>query len=300
MKLRKRSFAPALTLVCVTSIAACGSDKSNSSPGAAGAPGGSGAAGAAPAMAGAGGAGGPGSAGSAAAGASAGSSSAGSGIGGGAGAGGAGGASGAAGAAGAGGSASKTTFFVTSDTSMTANLGGLSGADARCQKLALAAGFGAHTFHAYLSAERDPADANKVVNARDRIGLGPWYNSKGVLLAQDLSALHALKGNADLFLDEKGMKINGQWSMSPSPVEHDVLTGSDKMGNLILGKTCLDWTSTGTTTAQVGHADGLGPGGSMATTPTDYTSWSSSHENGSCADTAPKGGAGRLYCFAVD
>ncbi|MES1179465.1 MAG: hypothetical protein ABUL62_34430 [Myxococcales bacterium] len=315
MKLSKRSFVPGLArftsigLVGVAGLAACGSDKPISSPGGAGGPGGSGAAGATSATAGTSGGGSPGAAGSAAAGASTGGASAGSGgsSAGGAGSGGvsaggasAGGSSGAAGAAGSGGSASKTTFFVTSDTSMTANLGGLSGADARCQKLAVAAGFGAHTFHAYLSAEKDPADAAKVVNARDRIGTGPWYNAKGVLLAQDLAALHALKGNSDLFLDEKGMKINGQWSMSPSPVEHDVLTGSDKMGNLLPGKTCLDWTSTGTTTAQVGHADGLGPGGSMATTPTDYTSWNSSHENGSCADTAPKGGAGRLYCFAIN
>jgi len=194
------------------------------------------------------------------------------------------------------GEASETTFFV-SDTSTVADLGGLSGADARCQKLAIAAGLASHSFHAYLSAEQDPADSSQSVNARDRIGNGPWYNSKGVLLAQDLSALHALSGDAELFLDEKGAKINGQWQGSPTPNEHDVLTGSTVEGMLLAGKTCADWTSVGSGTAQVGHSDGLGPG--MNADP-PYNSWNSAHENGSCGDTAPRGGAGRLYCFAVD
>jgi len=186
---------------------------------------------------------------------------------------------------------------VTSNTSKTGNLGGLSGADARCQALAVAAGFGAHTFHAYLSVEHDANNAGNPRNARDRIGTGPWYNSLGVLVAQDLTALHALSGNAGLFLDEKGKKINGQWVGSPTPNEHDILTGSSTTGTLIAGKTCLDWTSAGATTAQVGHADGLGPG---ADPNPPYNSWNSAHENGSCTDTAPKGGAGRLYCFAIN
>jgi hypothetical protein len=295
MKLDLGSFIPGMiTVLCV---AACGSDAPSPGSGGAGGPGSSGAAGALSAGgAGAGSSGSPAAAGSSAAGAdSAGAGGATAGSGGANVAGGAGASIG--GAAGAAGAPSKTTFFVTSDTSMTANLGGLSGADARCQKLAVAAGFGAHTFHAYLSAEKDPADASKAVNARDRIGTGPWYNSAGTLLAQDLTTLHALSGNADLFLDEKGKKINGQWVGSPTPNEHDVLTGSDAMGKVLVGKTCADWTSTGSTTAQVGHADGLGPGASP--TP-PYNSWNSSHENGSCADTAPKGGAGRLYCFAIN
>jgi len=196
-----------------------------------------------------------------------------------------------------GGGASKTTFFVTSDTSMTADLGGLTGADARCQDLAVAAGLAAHTFHAYLSAEQDPADSSKPVNARERIGTGPWHNAKGVLLAQDLSALHALSGDAELFLDEHGEKINGQWQGSPTPNEHDVLTGSTAEGTLLAGKTCSDWTNADSGTAQVGHSDGLGPG--MNATP-PYNSWNSVHENGGCGDTAPRGGAGRLYCFAID
>ena len=197
-----------------------------------------------------------------------------------------------------GGGGVKTTFFVTSDTSATADLGGLQGADARCQRLADAAGLGAHTFHAYLSAEQDPDDESKTVNARDRIGTGPWYNSKGVLLAQDLTALHASSGDAELFLDENGSKINGQWQGSPTPNEHDILTGSAADGTLLEGKTCADWSSDASDmTAQVGHSDGLGP--SMNSAP-PYNSWNSVHENGSCGDTAPRGGAGRLYCFAID
>ncbi|HEX2669258.1 MAG TPA: hypothetical protein VHM25_00220 [Polyangiaceae bacterium] len=204
---------------------------------------------------------------------------------------------GSAGVGGSGGAA-KATFFVSSDTSATADLGGLQGADARCQRLADAAGLGAHTFHAYLSAEQDPEDDSKAVNARDRIGTGPWYNSKGALLAQDLTALHALSGDAELFLDEHGSKINGQWQGSPTPNEHDVLTGSAADGTLLEGKTCADWSSDATDmTAQVGHSDGLGP--SMNSAP-PYNSWNSAHENGSCGDTTPKGGAGRLYCFAID
>jgi hypothetical protein len=182
---------------------------------------------------------------------------------------------------------------------MTANLGGLKGADARCQALAVAAGLGDHTFHAYLSVEHEPPTTGMPMNARDRIGTGPWYNSKGVLLAQNVTALHALPGgNPELFLDEKGQKINGQWTGSPTPLEHDVLTGSTAMGTLLMGETCADWTSVATTpTAQVGHTDGLGPGMSMAP---PYNSWNSAHANGGCANTAPLGGAGRLYCFAIN
>jgi hypothetical protein len=196
------------------------------------------------------------------------------------------------------GDASKATFFVTSDTSSTGKLGGLNGADARCQRLADAAGLMAHTFHAYLSAEHDPEDDSKKVDARDRIGTGPWYNSKGALLAKDLTALHAMSGNVQLFLDENGHKINGQWQGSPTPNEHDVLTGSAADGTLLKGKTCADWTSDAADmNAQVGHSDGLGPNQNSAP---PYNSWSSAHENESCADTAPRGGAGRLYCFAIN
>ena len=193
-------------------------------------------------------------------------------------------------AGGSGGSKSKTTFFVTSDTSKTGKLGGLDGADKRCQDLATKAGFGDHTFHAYLS--------TSTVNAKARIGNGPWVNSKGLVVAPDLATLHsaATKGDHTIFIDENGMPIHGQWDNGP--VEHDVLTGSMPDGTVQAGKTCQDWTSDAAAdTAWVGHSDGMGP--SMATTGT-YTSWNSSHENGGCNDTAPKGGAGRLYCFAID
>jgi hypothetical protein len=190
------------------------------------------------------------------------------------------------------------SFFVTSDTSSTANLGGLQGADARCQNLAEAVGAGSHTWRAYLSAEHDPTDPAVPVHARDRIGAGPWVNSAGVELASDLDALHALVGNAELFLDEHGRRINGQWAGSPAPIEHDVLTGSNADGTLMTTMTCADWTSESTTlAAQVGHSDGLGPG--MTSDP-PYNSWNSAHANQSCADTAPRGGAGRVYCFATD
>jgi hypothetical protein len=188
--------------------------------------------------------------------------------------------------------AHKTNFFVSSDTSKTGNLGGLAGADARCATLANAAGFTQKTWHAYLSVEQGP------VHARDRIGTGPWYNAKGALVASDLAALHSRFGDADVFVDEHGNKIPGQWQGSPQPVEHDILTGSNGDGTVMAGSTCADWTSDQAgTAAQVGHSDGLGPG--MNANP-PYNSWNSSHPNGGCNDTAPRGGAGRIYCFAVD
>ena len=129
-------------------------------------------------------------------------------------------------------------FFVSSDTSTTANLGGLAAADARCQTLAAAVGQGAKTWRAYLCA------ASPATNARDRIGAGPYYNSAGMMLAADKDALHARSGDAALFIDERGARINGQWSGSPSPNQHDILTGCTAMGMLMTGNTCSDWTST--------------------------------------------------------
>lgn len=192
---------------------------------------------------------------------------------------------------GTGGAASKTTFFVTSDTSKTGKLGGLEGADKRCNDLAAAAGITGHVFKAYLSATG--------MDAKSRIGQGPWYNQKGVLIAMNVADLHnatMVKGSADLFITEKGDKVNGQWAGSPTPNEHDILTGSNADGTIATGKTCMDWTSdSAQATATVGHSDGLGPG--MATTGT-YTSWNAAHEMQNCSDTAPRGGAGRIYCFA--
>jgi hypothetical protein len=209
---------------------------------------------------------------------------------------------GAAGAAGAGatgaGGATAMTFFVTSDKSVTGNLGGLAGADKRCQDLAAAAGDGARTWHAYLSVAMGPGGTP--VNAKDRIGAGPWHNAKGALIANNVTELHGATRSGDhtLYITEMGGDVNGNWVGSPKPVEHDILTGSNIDGTLKPNETCKDWTSTANADkAWVGHADGLGPGADP--TP-PYNSWNSAHENGGCDNTAPKGGAGRLYCFAIN
>lgn len=190
-----------------------------------------------------------------------------------------------------------TSFFVSSTGSKTANLGGLRGADKICQQLASAVGLGNKTWHAYLSAEHDPDNGNKPTDARSRIGTGPWTNVKGVVVAKNLDELHARKGDADVFLDEHGQRVPGNWPDSPKPTVHDILTGSTANGKVMAGKTCNDWTSASPDQqAQVGHADGLGPGGDPSGR---YSVWNSAHDNGSCADTAPRGGGGRIYCFAA-
>jgi len=188
------------------------------------------------------------------------------------------------------------SFFVSSTKSTTGNLGGLRGADNVCQTLAAAAGVGGKTWRAYLSVERDPDNGNRPTDARSRIGTGPWQNAAGVVVAQNLTELHARKGDAAVFVDERGQRIPGQWTGSPSPVEHDILTGSNADGTLMAGQTCEDWTSAATTaTAQVGHSDGFGPNQDTSGT---LASWNSAHANQNCANTAPRGGAGRIYCFA--
>ena len=193
-------------------------------------------------------------------------------------------------------SSNRLGFFVTSTTSVTANFGGLGGADAVCQRLALVAGAGDRTWRAYLSAERDSNNGNRPTDARSRIGSGPWFNANGVLVANSVAELHSRTGNAEVFIDERGQRINGQWPGSPGPVQHDILTGSNADGTVAVGLTCADWTSESPNSmAQVGHSDGLGAGGSTAGT---APSWNAAHVNGSCANTAPRGGAGRLYCFA--
>jgi Protein of unknown function (DUF1554) len=188
------------------------------------------------------------------------------------------------------------SFFVTSATSATGNLGGLSGADATCQRLAAAAGQGGRPWRAYLSVERDPTNANRVTHARDRIGAGPWYNANLVLLANNVAELHSRSGDAAVFTDERGQRINGQWTGSPTPNEHDILTGSNADGTLATGLTCADWTSdSSAAVGQVGHSDGMGPNQSTAG---PLASWNSAHANQNCANTVPRGGAGRFYCFA--
>jgi hypothetical protein len=189
------------------------------------------------------------------------------------------------------------TFFVSSETSPNGNLGGLSGADAKCDRLATAVGAGNKTWRAYLSTDTE--------NAKDRIGDGPWMNANGDMVAANVAALHSRTGDPEIFVDENGEKINGQWAGSPTPVQHDVLTGSQADGTLARDAmtneplTCNNWTSNSADfAAQVGHTDGMGP--MMATTPANLTSWNGSHVNQDCSDTAPRGGSGRVYCFAAD
>jgi hypothetical protein len=227
------------------------------------------------------------------------------------------------------GASPMASFFVSSQGNMTGNLGGLAGADMRCQTMAAAVGLGAKTWHAYLSVEHDATNNNLPRNARDRIGTGPWYNVKGVLIAQDLAALHARAGDAALFLDENGNMINGNWTGSPQMTmmgvlpDHDILTGTTAEGAVDVGNTCADWTSAmpmpdagvmtdagptdaggpdggPTFLARVGHSDGLGQNCAVGTPPNSGgSSWNSAHLNRGCNDTRPAGGNGRIYCFAV-
>jgi hypothetical protein len=187
------------------------------------------------------------------------------------------------------------SFFVSSAKSMTGNLGGLAGADKRCQDLGAAVGAGGKTWHAYLSVAAGPGGGP--VNAKDRIGNGPWYNSSGALVGMSVADLHSKMGDHTIFIDEKGQPVPGQWN-SATPLEHDILTGSKSDGTLLLNQTCKDWTSTSMAdTAQVGHSDGLGPNKNSMP---PYNSWNSAHANAGCNDTAPRGGAGRIYCFATN
>src|ERR1700736_5733595 len=152
-----------------------------------------------------------------------------------------------------------TSFFVTSTgIGNGGNLGGLAGADNYCQTLAQAAGAGAKTWHAYLSTQA--ADGAPAVNARDRIGKGPWQNSKGVVIAKDVTELHGgnniSKGTA---LTEKGEMVNGY---GDKPNRHDILTGSQPDGTAFDGpddRTCKNWTSSTQGAAMVGHSDINGP-----------------------------------------
>jgi hypothetical protein len=196
---------------------------------------------------------------------------------------------------------SDVTFFVTS-TTQDGNLGGLEGADQICDDLATAVGSGNRTWRAYLSAENggDP------IHARDRIGNGPWENAMGELLAEDLDALHdpALVGDPELFIDENGVRINGQWNAAEVN-EHDIMTGSDSNGMLLMvadmTTTCEDWTSNSMAPGpQVGHTDGMGP--MMDTSMARFTSWNGGHASRGCSSDllAMSGSTGRLYCFAAD
>lgn len=182
-------------------------------------------------------------------------------------------------------------FFITSVGSGNgANLGGLAGADAHCQKLAAAAGAGNRTWRAYLSA----VENGKTVNARDRIGSGPWYNAKGVLIASNVEELHseAAKTGKENSLTEKGEQVPGR---GDKPNQHDILTGSNQDGTAMPGDlTCNNWTSGDAGSAQVGHHDRTGGGANP-------TSWNSAHASKGCSQQAliGTGGNGYFYCFAA-
>lgn len=191
-------------------------------------------------------------------------------------------------------------FFVTSaGPGDGANLGGLAGADAHCQTLATAAGAGNRTWHAYLSTGW--TSTTPVVNARDRIGKGPWFNAKGVLIAQDVEQLHGAnhltKATA---LDENGAMVNGR---GDKPNKHDILTGSSSDGRAFSSApgmpemTCGEWTKNGDGSAMTGHHDRSGLADDAWS-----TSWNSSHNTAGCGQEAltRTGGAGLLYCFAAD
>lgn len=195
-----------------------------------------------------------------------------------------------------GGKKSVTTFFVTSKgTGRGGDLGGLAGADAHCQALAKAEGSGDHTWRAYLSV---PATGGRpVVNARDRIGKGPWYNAEGTLVAASLEELHGSgnKFSKELAVTEKLDQVNG---VGDTPNVHDILTGSRPDGTAFPSGddlTCGGWTSSSAGRAQVGHHDRRGGAAGVS-------SWNSAHASRGCGqqDLASTGGAGLFYCFAID
>jgi hypothetical protein len=190
------------------------------------------------------------------------------------------------------------SFFITSaGPGKGADLGGLEGADRHCQQLAQAAGAGGKTWRAYLSTQGANA-----VNAKDRIGRGPWMNAKGVVVAKDLAELHGTNNlNKQTGLSEKGEIINGR---GDTPNRHDILTGSQSDGTAFAGaddRTCGNWTKSTQGAAMVGHHDRQGLNDSAP-----MLSWNSSHPSrgpdGGCsqADLKSTGGDGLLYCFAAN
>jgi len=196
------------------------------------------------------------------------------------------------------------SFFITSAGSgKGADLGGLTGADAQCQRLASAAGAGSKTWRAYLSTPPTfgsaGAAAVPAVNARDRIGTGPWFNAKGMLIARNLEHLH--NGNMiskSSALDERGNGVRGR---GDTPNEHDILTGSRADGTAFAPQsdtTCRSWTQSGADgSAVVGHHDRIGP------LPENWAkSWNFSHQSAGCSQEAlvRTGGSGRFYCFAAN
>jgi hypothetical protein len=194
---------------------------------------------------------------------------------------------------------SAMSFFVTSvGSGKGADLGGLEGADRHCQMLAQQAGASAKTWHAYLSTQ-----GSNAVNARDRIGKGPWQNAKGDVIAKSVDELHSAGNNLtkQTALTEKGTVVNGR---GDTPNMHDILTGSSPDGRSIAGDadmTCGNWTKSGQGSAMVGHSDRQGLRDDDAS-----KSWNSSHPSrgpgGGCSqeDLKSTGGNGLYYCFATN
>lgn len=192
--------------------------------------------------------------------------------------------------------AAKMSFFVTSvNPGKGADLDGLAGADRHCQALATAAGAGRQTWRAYLSTSATPGEPS--INARDRIGKGPWYNAKGVLIARNIDELHRNNNlNKETALTEKGEVVKGR---GDTPNLHDMLTGSDSEGRAFPGDidtTCGNWTKSGDGSAQVGHHDRKG----LDEKP-PAKSWNHSHPSRGCSPDALRssGGGGLFYCFAA-
>jgi hypothetical protein len=193
------------------------------------------------------------------------------------------------------GGSSTMSFFITSNgPGLGADLGGLEGADAYCRRLAESVGVADRTWRAYLSTQG--SNGRAAVNARDRIGSGPWYNAKNVRVATDVANLHSdanALGKANS-LNEKGEVVNGR---GDSPNRHDILTGSQLDGTAFPGtedKTCSNWTARGAGSAQVGHFDRIGGG-------QNPTSWNSAHPSSGCSqeNLRSTGGDGLFYCFAI-
>jgi hypothetical protein len=191
------------------------------------------------------------------------------------------------------------TFFITSvGLGKGADLGGIEGADAHCAALAKAAGSKFTNWRAYLSTTLPKGDAG--VNARERIGKGPWHNAKGVMVAKSVEDLHsdAVNINKQTGLTEKGEMVGGS---GEKPNQHDILTGSDPQGMFSTAggdTTCRNWTSSGEGSAIVGHHDRSGLGKSSR----HMTSWNSSHGSRGCSqdNLISSGGAGLLYCFVAN
>jgi hypothetical protein len=190
------------------------------------------------------------------------------------------------------------TFFVTSEGSgKGGDLGGLAGADAHCQQLAASVGAGGKTWRAYLSSSTNATNPGATVNARDRIGRGPWQNAKGVIIATSVDDLHsdANKITKESGLTEKGGVVNG---VGDTPNMHDMLTGSGMDGRALpdnINLTCNNWTSSVYGSAIVGHVDRKGNADTIF-----QHSWNSAHMSRGCTqpDLIATGGNGLFYCFA--